>query len=326
MMEISTNDVVVPYNPLLNVGDIIAASDATTHPVAGNFEYVPFDLIPVNITKITLEWAKKTFKYAYIFVNHIVKTGFDNEEELTTWIDRAKDLQEEIREYGYNETVKYICNCMKERGQTLPNSTNYPANLHDMFQLFGNINWYKGNETTAREIIYKFCWGIFKQGNDGWIHDRVRFWLDRHNLKIFFETREWKRRSGKNFVYKNFCKKISNTLSDNVIRTMKRSYGEYLCTRKRFEESGFIEMKGFGGRCYLKTVDHKFNRADQELEWKMDDLVSVICNHEDPNYALELFKDKLSKKRNLEGQNINIINKGKFYEYYVSAHLIFYEL
>ena len=37
-------------------------------------------------------------------------------------------------------------------------------------------------------------------------------------------------------------------------------------------------------------------------------------------------KDKLSKKRNLEGKNINIINKGKFYEYYVSGYLIFYEL
>lgn len=311
-----TNDVVAPNISSFGPGDINVANDTITHPVPGNLEFVPFDLIPVNMSYITLEWARRTFKYAYIFVKQIVKTGFENEQQLTSWMDKAKNIREELRDYGRNETVKYICRGMKERGHMLPNSTNYPTNLHDLFEIFGDVNWYKGNETIAREIIYKFCWGIFKQGNDGWIHERVRFWLDKHHLKIIYDTRHWDRYSGKNFVYTNFCKKICSMLSDNIIRTMKKSYGEYLCTRKKLEESGYIEIEGYGGKCYLKTVNQTSISTDQELEWKMDDLVSVMCKHHDLNYAMDLFQQKLSKKRNLEGKNINIFNKGKFYVFY----------
>ena len=46
---------------------------------------------------------------------------------------------------------------------------------------------------------------------------------------------------GKNFIYSNFCKIISNMLSENIIWFMTANYGEYFYTRKKLSETSLNE-------------------------------------------------------------------------------------
>ena len=93
---------------------------------------VPSDLIPPNTNKLNFQWGKETFKYAYIFLDTINSKAYENDNEVHSWVNKARKIQEEIKNLGYNESVKHICDLLKQKGQRLPNSSNFATNLNDM--------------------------------------------------------------------------------------------------------------------------------------------------------------------------------------------------
>ena len=298
------NNVLVPDIPPFNSNDHFNENETLTY-------LVPSDLIPPNTRKLTIQWGQEIFKYEHIFLDSINSNAYENMEEVHHWLAKAREIQEELKNLGYNESVKHICELLRQKGQRLPNSNSFATNLYDVFQLFGNLEWYKGNVNESRTIIFKCCWGIFRSRHNRWIRVHVDNWLDSNRLKVF-EPQSGSRRTGKNFVYSNFCKKISNTLSDNIIRTMTVTYGEYLCTRKKLPDTSlYEELHGMGGKCYLVLANSESICNEKELERQIDVLVDKMCKYRDPNYAYNLVTKCFRKKAHLAVENIDISKKGK---------------
>ena len=273
------------------------------------------DLIPVQANQITDKWANETFKYEYIFVEGINQTAYDNETHLDLWKDKARDIQEEIKRTGVSVTVRYICKNMKDRGHVLPNSDLFPTCADDIFKIFGSKDWYLKNPDTSREIIYNYCWGIFRVGRNEWIHDYVTEWLDERNLQLENTLNPSGRNTRKNFVYVNFCKKIGTMLSDRIIATLTRNFGEDLCCHiKGSRESyHYCEIKGMNGQCYLVTQEKKSMTGDTDvvLKRKLEQLVEETYKLYAPTYIYSQLKEIYKQKGMHEGKQIAIESKGK---------------
>ena len=275
---------------------------------------VPSNLIPVQANKITVEWAKNTFRYAHIFVPNINSHAYENDEDsqLVLWKNKAREIQEEIKSLGVTQTMKYICNDMKNRHCTIPNTGANPTNLGDIFSILCDSNFYKSNVNMARERIYRYCWGIYRVGHNDWIHTYVNAWLNEKNLTLDYGTTEKETR--KNFVYSNFQKKVSTLFSDRIISRMSRDFGEYLCCRlkKRKNDISSIEIRGMCGKCYLVQSNTK-NTTDRKeiLKRKLEQLVDETRDEFEPNYVFNELSRIYNEKGVHNGANIDVEMKGE---------------
>ena len=273
----------------------------TTHPV-------PSNLIPSTSKSITEEWSKKTYRYFHCFDKSILTVVYESTKDLDLWRASALKIQCEIKRFGVTETVKRICEDMAKRGIKLPKSSNPPTCIDDVFAVFSNKEWYKNNTTQARELIYRYCWGNFKNGNDEWIHDHVSDWLEKKGLSVFYvrtdngshDEGNVLRNNRKNFVYTNFCKKICTLLSDRIISSMKRCHGEYLCSRIKPNSTYLYQrVDHVGGNCYIVTPTLNTNMTNEVMKRKIQELMETIDAFPDKDYAFDELDAQITQRARL---------------------------
>ena len=276
---------------------------------------VPSNLIPVQANQITNEWAKETFKFAHIFVDDINTRAYneDTDTHLDLWKAKARQIQEELKARGIEVTITYICNDMKNKNIAFTNTS--PTISDDIFQILCDTDYYENNKVMARERIYYYCWGIFRVGRNEWIHDQVRKWLDEKALILDYTKNQSGRFTRKNFVYSNFCKKVGTMLSDRIIATMSRNFGEYLCCRLKGprENINYCEIKGMCGQCYLVMLDNKNITGAKEvvLKRKLTQLVEETHKVFKPNYVCDQLEEIYRNKGIHAVEQIDIERKGE---------------
>ena len=272
---------------------------------------VPSNLIPTTYKSMTDEWSKQTYKYFHCFDQSILTVAYADTKDLELWKKAALEIQCEIKRFGVTETVKRICANMEKRGIKLPKSSNTPTCIDDVFAVFSNKEWYKNNTTQARELIYRYCWGNFKNGNDEWIHDHVSDWLEKKGLTVFYvrtkigspDEGNVQRNNRKNFVYTNFCKKICTLLSDRIISSMKRCHGEYLCTRIKPNNTFLYQrIDHVGGKCYIVTPTLYKNMSNEVIKRKIQELMKTIDAFPDKNYAFDELDAQINQRTKIYKQ------------------------
>ena len=67
---------------------------------------VPPNLIPTDSKSINYDWAKNTFRYAYLFIRNFSSKDCGENETIQEWIDKALELQAELRELGVAKVMK----------------------------------------------------------------------------------------------------------------------------------------------------------------------------------------------------------------------------
>ena len=129
----ANNNIFVPIIPYLNSNDHLNKHKTITN-------IVPSNIIPPTTNKVNFQWGKQTFKYEQIFLDNIKSKAYENMEEVHSWLMKVnRIIQEELNNFGYSELVKHICDLLRQKGQRLPNSSNFATNFNDILQLFGNF-------------------------------------------------------------------------------------------------------------------------------------------------------------------------------------------
>eukprot|EP00957_Ditylum_brightwellii_P025954 1962566-Ditylum_brightwellii.AAC.1 len=70
---------------------------------------VPVDLIPYRISKLTIKWAKKVYRYYGVFDDLVVAFCHESEDDLSNWIKKAAGISEYLKPKGmdiaYNQYI-----------------------------------------------------------------------------------------------------------------------------------------------------------------------------------------------------------------------------
>ena len=152
-------------------------------------------------------------------------------------------MYQDLKRTGYEAGIKEVIHrASTEYGMKLPcNPTQSPVNLDDIMTIIGDINWYKANTDSKRRIIHMLAYGIFRQGQNGWVHEAAKVWFQTYKLTINSTTDGrlnttdnalHKRRQIKGFAYSIIVSRVSNTLSDRMTSVCKHSHGEHIAVRK----------------------------------------------------------------------------------------------
>jgi len=68
--------------------------------VPGLQRIVNCDLFPVCEKKLTLDWARSTYKHYHLFDESILTTTYNDESDLSAWIEEAKNIIKDIKVQG----------------------------------------------------------------------------------------------------------------------------------------------------------------------------------------------------------------------------------
>eukprot|EP00957_Ditylum_brightwellii_P053690 4067990-Ditylum_brightwellii.AAC.1 len=52
----------------------------------------PVDLIPYRTSKLTIKWAKETYRYYGVFDDSVVAFRYESEDDLYNWIRKAAGI------------------------------------------------------------------------------------------------------------------------------------------------------------------------------------------------------------------------------------------
>ena len=230
---------------------------------------IPSNLIPIECNKLTVEWAKKTFKYACFFDDIVFPcTAYENDcdPQLRTWLRHARSLQVELRNLGVMETQQKILNILEEHNVFLPNSEhNIPAkNFDDVIQIITNKTWYNKNKDANRRLIHMITYGIFRNGYNIWAIQACHNWEKYKRIVLCQELNqeqgEAKKRRGKGWVYSNFVHRASNFIAEKIQKHMMLAHGEFIAVRKKHNANytyvsvRFNHFEGYIAQCKSKEV------------------------------------------------------------------------
>ena len=99
---------------------------------------VPFNLLPTDSRSLDNDWAEKTFRYAYLFGRQFGTSAWENNNNLQAWIDKALQLQQELRELGVQKAHAKVVMVFREYNITLPDSNQLPTNIDDILVIINN--------------------------------------------------------------------------------------------------------------------------------------------------------------------------------------------
>jgi len=234
---------------------------STTSTTATLPAVIPYDLLPVTENQYTIEWAKKTFKYAHLFDNHQFQSrAYINKKELDEWMIAAKKLRKGINDMGLNATTnKLIQLATTEYNMKMPITTNQnPVNFEDLICIISNNDWYKKNVDIARRQLWMMQYGIFRNDYDDWLKEFERNWLQEHNMQydLFYKERL---STNKGFVYCNIVRYVGNLLCERIKRVCIQNHREFITSRKKKarneDKYTYTETRLHRFRAYIVQVD-----------------------------------------------------------------------
>ena len=156
-------------------------------PIFNANRVVPTDLFPLTAKEFNLGWAKKTFRYAFLFDElKFPTTIFNGEMDPQTWLDVAIEEGEQLKGIGVNSGLCDVQRLAREHfGMKLGDSQNKSiTNFDDVITTIGNQNWYNEDKDKKRRIIYRLMYGLFRQGLNGWLRIATHDWMKSKNITL----------------------------------------------------------------------------------------------------------------------------------------------
>ena len=145
---------------------------------------VPPNLIPTDSKSLNYEWAEKTFRYAYLFGRNFGTSTWGNNQNIQAWIDKALQLQTELRELGVAKAHEKIISIFREYNICMPGSTQSPTNIDDIIVIINDKDWYTTQQDSKQALIHMISYGIFRQGYNHWAMKASKEWLYKYKIRI----------------------------------------------------------------------------------------------------------------------------------------------
>ena len=233
---------------------------------------VPFNLLPTDSRSLDNDWAEKTFRYAYLFGRQFGTSAWENNNNLQAWIDKALQLQQELRELGVQKAHAKVVMVFREYNITLPDSNQLPTNIDDILVIINNQEWYTTDKEYKQQLIHMITYGIFRNGYNYWAVKACKEWLLKYNLKIdetdintVSNVKTTRRKKG--FVYRNFIQRASNSIADRVQKNMISNHKEYISVRQK--------GKGASNANY-RYEKKRFNAFEAYIVYPIDSLLNIM--------------------------------------------------
>ena len=241
-----------------------------------NMNAVPSDLLPISDKDLTYDWAEKTYNYRCVFNS---RTTFHSpmRADLLAWLNEAKDLCRELRQYGTVKAEEEIVRLCKNYNSRLPNNNQKDIkNIYDVVSLLSEDFMFVKRYDDFLDLLHMFQYGIFRCAFNAWAIDAAGDWMHNRNIKykenskLSVEDGHKVFRRGKGFVYRLLVSRASNTLCVRFQNLTKRILGEYVIVRdrkiKRTEDNSNIVRHTFNKHYYGYVIKlENTSKSDDEI-------------------------------------------------------------
>lgn len=211
---------------------------------------VPVNLLPVNLSSYTDQWAYQTYHcWKHFYSGQLPENP--RAEDFQKWKDAAMDMSEELKSLGVSKAHDKICSMMKSFFPYNFGNREF-CNMYDVVDFLSDASFFEEHKALFRDMVHMFQYGIFRVGFNAWAMNAAKEWMDERKITYGPGNLKWRRR-GKGFVYKLIVSRASNSISDRLQGLTERMYNEYIVVRNK-------SVKKFGNECHIipYTFNHRF--------------------------------------------------------------------
>ena len=116
------------------------------------------------------------FICVFIFTNSLIlfKTGltYDNDNDLGSWKELARDIQHELHTLGRETYEKKLVELFTTFGyKMIQDGPTSPRTYNDVFSIMADQTWYNDNIEHKRSLCYYIAYRIFRASHNKWAKD-----------------------------------------------------------------------------------------------------------------------------------------------------------
>ena len=200
---------------------------------------VPLKLLHINETSYTDEWAKDNYKYHHFFDETLNESRpLAGERDLKEWKAKAILMTHEIKQRGMIAGRYELCRVAKEDyGLTIPgrlDSNSHCTDIDDILCVVTNPDWYYDDINQKRNIIYHFIYGLTRPGNNIWLINAEKKWMEHKGIVYDYDSLPTKKKTRvKGFVYSIMQSMFSNYVQKTFRKRMFLHFNEFVTVREK---------------------------------------------------------------------------------------------
>ena len=232
---------------------------------------VPLKLLHINETSYTNKWMKQTYKYHRFFDETLNESRpQEGESNLHQWKTKAISMTHEIKQKGMIAGRRELCRVAKEEyGLTIPgriDSNRYCTDVDDILCVISNSDWYYDNLNQKRNIIYHFLYGLTRPGNNVWLINAEKKWMDEKGIVYDYDNIATKRKTRiKGFVYSIMHSMYSNYIQKTFRKKMLSQFNEFITVREKVRNA---------------SVNSKYHYKKHQFGNNQGYIVSTVINND----------------------------------------------
>ena len=232
------------------------------------FNPIPQDLLPKTTAQLNEAWANKTYKYFCHFDDTVGSKVVNDSDDLLKWKTCAIGLMTDLKARGLSAARNEIVRVAKNTFKLESHLNKQIVCFEDVVNLFQDADWYFDDLEYNRNMLYVFQYGIFRNGNNTWLHDASYDWMS--DYKVVYEdqvptyqdkentpspSKTPKPKSKKGFILELLHLKASNTIQDRFLRTTRKYLGQHLLCRNK-KQHNKVSTCANGPEPQLLTFNH----------------------------------------------------------------------
>ena len=281
---------------------------------------VPLKLLHINETLYTDEWMKQTYKYHHFFDETLNESRpQEGESNLQQWKTKAILMTHEIKQKGMIAGRCELCRVAKEEyGLTIPgriDTNRHCTDVEDILCVISNSDWYYDNVNQKRNIIYHFLYGLTRPGNNIWLINAERKWMDQKGIVYDYDNINTKRKTRiKGFVYSIMHSMFSNYIQKTFRKKMLSQFNEFITVREKVRNASINSKYHYKKHQFGNNQGYIVSTVindDTGLDRCITELLTVGQNwvNECKKYGLSLDEIKSNTEKFFNGHKLsNITN------------------
>lgn len=200
---------------------------------------VPLKLLHINETLYTDEWMKATYKYHHFFDDSLNESRpQEGESNLKKWKEKAILMTHEIKQKGMIAGKIELCRvATEEYGLRIPgrlDANSHCTDIDDVLCIVTDVNWYYEDIDQKRNIIYHFLYGLTRPGNNMWLINAEKQWMEQEGIVYDHDNLITKRKTRvKGFVYSIMHSMFSNYVQKTFQNKMLHHFNEFITVREK---------------------------------------------------------------------------------------------
>lgn len=276
---------------------------------------VPLNLLHVNETLYTDTWSKNTYKYHHFFDNLLNESRpQEGESNLKKWKDKAILMTHEIKQKGMITGKCELCRvATEEYGLTIPgrlDTNSHCTDIDDVLCIVTNNNWYYEDINKKRNIIYHFLYGLTRPGNNIWLINAEKQWMEQKGIVYDYDNLASKRKTRiKGFVYSIMHSMFSNYVQKTFRNKMLLHFNEFITVREKVRNKSSNSKYQYQKHQFGNNRGYIVSIIDDNVSESITSLPKLLtvgknwvkdCKHQ--GYSLELILKRVEDFYN--GQKI----------------------